>query len=718
VKNQAVDILKDLTPEQREAATHVEGPLLVLAGAGSGKTRVVTRRIGYMLSRGVSPLNILAITFTNKAADEMRERVSVLTRVKGLRISTFHSFCAREIRQFAERLGVSPSYVICDTADKVKLIRDCMVALDIDTSKVKPSSVESTISRAKNDMLTPDEYAGAAKDFYGKQVAKVYARYEEEMRGRGALDFDDLLLRMVELLEDEEVREMLERQFRFISVDEYQDTNRAQYLIVRALTRENKNLCVTGDPDQAIYGWRGADISNILSFERDYPQAKTVLLERNYRSTKTILAAAHDLIVHNTMRKEKMLFTENERGSRVKLLEAELDEMEAAAVAERIRELIAGGTPPHDVAVFYRVNALSRPFELALREAKVPYRVVAGVSFFERREVRDVLAYLRLLASAADDGACERIVNVPARAIGKTTMERVAGFARANRVNLFAALARHGEIENLNDAAHEAIAGFVKLIGELGGLVAGGPHELLKAVIERTGYLWMLTKSEEDESRRSNVAELVNAAASYEEAAEEPTLRGFLDQVALTSDQDELDDESPAVSLMTLHAAKGLEFPAVFIVGLEDGTLPHERSGDAPAELEEERRLFYVGMTRAKRELTLSLARLRRRYGEFEPREPSRFIQEISAEHIERVGTIAGAMIPGRKKMPAAPEPAEKTTELAAGDMVRHAVYGVGKVQTVSGSGKNFKVAVRFETAGLKTLMVAYAKLDKLTTKP
>jgi DNA helicase-2/ATP-dependent DNA helicase PcrA len=418
------------------------------------------------------------------------------------------------------------------------------------------------------------------------------------------------------------------------------------------------------------------------------------------------------------MRKEKTLFTENERGSRVKLIEAELDEMEAMAVAERIRELIARGTPAHDVAVFYRVNALSRPFELALREAKVPYRVVAGVSFFERKEVRDVLAYLRLLASAADDVACERIVNVPARAIGKTSLERVAGFARANRVSLFAALGRHGEIESLNEAAHEAIAEFVKLMGELGGLVAGGPHELLKAVIERTGYLRMLGKSEEDESRRSNVAELVNAAASYEESAEEPTLRGFLDQVALTSDQDELDDESPAVSLMTLHAAKGLEFPAVFIVGLEDGTLPHERSGESAAELEEERRLFYVGMTRAKRELTLSLALLRRRYGTFEPRKPSRFIEEISAEHIERAGTGAGVSTAGRKKMAAAAEPAEKTTELAVGDMVRHALYGVGKVQTVSGRGKNLKVVAHFQTAGLKTLMVAYAKLDKLTTKP
>ena len=727
MKKQPTDILQDLTEPQREAVTHVEGPLLILAGAGSGKTRVITRRIAYLLKEGVAPANLLAITFTNKAADEMRDRVSALGTPRGLRISTFHSFCARELRRFAERLSLSPSYLIYDQADRVKLIRDCMAALDIDASKVKPSSVESTISRAKNDMLNPEEYAGGAEDFYASQVAKVYARYETEMRERGALDFDDLLLRMVELLEDEEVRATLERQFRFVSVDEYQDTNRAQYLIVRLLSREHENLCVTGDPDQAIYGWRGADISNILSFERDYPTVKTVLLERNYRSTKTILAAAHDLIAHNSLRKEKTLFTENERGSRIALIEAELDETEAALVARRIQGLIASGTPPHDVAIFYRINALSRLFELALRKAAVPYRVVAGVSFFERKEVRDLLAYLRLMVSPADDLACERIVNIPTRGIGKTSLEHVQSFARMNRIPLFGALVRHGEIEPLGEAAHEAIAGFVKLINELAALAQDGPRKLLEAVIDRTGYLRLFGKSKEDEERRGNVAELVNAAASYEESAEEPTLRAFLDQVALISDQDELDDESHTVSLMTLHAAKGLEFPAVFIVGLEDGMLPHERSQDSPSELEEERRLFYVGITRAKRGLTLSLALNRRRYGAFEPREPSRFLDEISAEHIERVETEPGVSAPVPERAGAAEEPAtqeadreplERTTGLAAGDIVRHALYGVGKVQSTSGRGKTLKVVVRFDAAGTKTLMVAYAHLEKLIAKP
>ncbi|KPJ54534.1 MAG: hypothetical protein AMS16_04740, partial [Planctomycetes bacterium DG_58] len=483
------DILKDLTDAQREAVTHIDGPLLVLAGAGSGKTRVVTRRVAYMLQEGVSPHSILAITFTNKAADEMRERVRALTAPRGLRISTFHSFCARELRRFAERLGLSPSYTIYDTADRTRLIRDCTVALNIDTKQVRPSSVEGTISRAKNEMLSPEEYSGRARDFYAERVAKIYARYEAEMRTRDALDFDDLLLRMVDLLDDDDARAMLEKQFQYVSVDEYQDTNRAQYRIVRLLTQTHTNICVTGDPDQSIYGWRGADIGNILSFERDYPGARTVLLERNYRSTKTILAAAQGLIVHNQMRKEKTLFTENETGSRVKLIEADDEEAEAAEVASRVRKLIAGGMPPHDVAVFYRINALSRSLELALRKAEVPYRVVAGVAFFERKEVRDLLAYLRLLANPRDDLACERIVNVPSRGIGKTSLERVKTFADEKQLALFEALGRAEEITSLTARARTATGSFVELVNELCGEAEQGPRALLEAVSERTGYL-------------------------------------------------------------------------------------------------------------------------------------------------------------------------------------------------------------------------------------
>lgn len=719
MRQRARDILSDLTDAQREAVTHVNGPLLILAGAGSGKTRVVTRRIAHLLENGVPPGTILAITFTNKAANEMKERVRALTTAKGLRISTFHSFCARELRCFAERLELTPSYAIYDTADRTRLIRDCMVALDVDPKQVKPSSVESAISRAKNGMLSPAEYARNAKDFHAERVAKVYARYEREMRARDALDFDDLLLRMAGLLDnDEEVRAMLEKQFLYVSVDEYQDTNAAQYRIVRLLTQTHTNLCVTGDPDQSIYGWRGADISNILSFERDYPGAKTVLLERNYRSTKTILAAAHSLITHNTMRKEKSLFTENETGSRVKLIEADDDETEAAEVARHVGKLIDDGTPAHDVAVFYRINALSRLLEVAFRKRRLPYRVVAGTAFFARQEVRDLLAYLRLIANPRDDLACERIVNVPTRGIGKTSLEHMKTYADEKGLSFFEALGRVEKIEPLKPAARAAAAAFVELVGGLSRLADGGPKTLIEETVERADYLRTFGKSDEDRQRRRNVEELVNTAADYEEHAETPTLVGFLEEVALYSDQDGLDDASSTVSLMTLHAAKGLEFPVVFIVGVENGLLPHERSRNVPSELEEERRLLYVGMTRAKRKLTLSYALRRRRFGAYEFSEPSVFLDEISFEHLERTETEAAPISRPRRgkgeKHPAPPPRTGETATLTTGDTVRHQLYGVGKVASVSGMGKTAKVVVQFSVVGRKTLVLAYANLDKL----
>ena len=724
-------ILNDLTPEQRVAATHIEGPMLVLAGAGSGKTRVVTRRIAHLLEQGVKPESILAITFTNKAADEMKERVAALTKARGLRISTFHAFCASELRRFANRLGLSPSYTIYDTDEKVKLLKQCIAALDMDSKTVKPASVESAISRAKNDLLMPDDYAKAAKDFYEQEIAKVYARYEQEMRARHALDFDDLLVRMVHLLEkDKTARQTLSDQFRFVMVDEYQDTNDAQYRIIRDLTRAHGNLHVTGDPDQAIYGWRGANIRNILSFERDYPKAKVVVLERNYRSTKTILAAAHDLVVHNKLRKEKTLVTENPEGTRIKLMQGGDEEMESALVADAVKRLLRKDFKLHDIAVFYRINALSRAFEIALRRERIPYRVIAGMEFFERREVRDVFSYLRLVANPADDGACERVVNVPARGIGDRSLSFVKAFTLTHRVPLFEALAHAGEIDRLSAGTQEAISRFVAIIRSLADLAkTAGPSEILKSLLDRTEYLKQFAKSDEDQNRVLNVQELVNAAAEHESHNESATLQSFIDENTLSSDQDELDDDSPTVSLMTLHAAKGLEFPAVFIVGLEEGILPHERSKESAEQIEEERRLLYVGMTRAKRELTLSCALRRRRYGEFEDREPSSFLAEIPAKYIEgaslggdafrlrrdreREGGLRDASAARR----AAPEPMETTSTLKAGDLVRHREFGVGKVVSESGTGSKLKVVVRFERSGAKTLLAAYAKLEKLVAK-
>ncbi len=736
----ASNILKDLTDEQRAAATHVEGPMLVLAGAGSGKTRVVTRRVAYLLEQGIKPGSILAITFTNKAAEEMKERVAKLTTAKGLRISTFHAFCARELRRFADRLSLSPSYTIYDTDEKTKLVKQCVAALDFDSKTLKPSSVESAISRAKNDMLMPQDYAKVAatsKSFYEQQVAKVYARYEQEMRQRHALDFDDLLVRMVELLEkNDAARAELSDQFRYVMVDEYQDTNDAQYRIIRDLTVSHKNLHVTGDPDQAIYGWRGANIKNILSFERDYPNVKTVFLNRNYRSTKIILAAAHALIVHNKIRKEKELITQNPEGVLIRRMAGGDEEMESALVTDGVKRLIKAGFKPHDIAIFYRVNALSRSFEIALRRERIPYRVVAGTEFFERREVRDVLSYLRLVANPADDGACERIVNVPTRGIGTKSFDAVKGFALDHHVPYLESLARAGENAKLGAGAQESMVAFAKLIREMAELSKTvGPALLLKTLLDRTGYLKSFGESDEDKNRKLNVEEFVNAAAEHEAHSETATLQSFIDEVSLSSDQDDLDDSSPTVSLMTLHAAKGLEFPAVFIVGLEEGYLPHERSKESAAEIEEERRLLYVGMTRAMKELTLSCALRRRRYGEYEDRNPSSFLKEIPAQFVENA-SLGGEQYrirrdaeregglrkqyeaKPRRQSGEAPEPkVEVSTAYPTGCMVRSPIFGVGTVISVAGSGPTQKVVVNFKVSGLKTLIASYAKLEKLSTR-
>ncbi|HUU43532.1 MAG TPA: 3'-5' exonuclease, partial [Planctomycetota bacterium] len=507
----------------------------------------------------------------------------------------------------------------------------------------------------------------------------------------------------------------LAEQFRHVMVDEYQDTNVAQYRSIRRLTETPRNLCVTGDPAQAIYGWRGADLNNILDFERDYPGAKTVRLERNYRSTKTILAAAHDLIVHNVLRKEKTLVTENPAGSRVGLIEAVDEIAEAQELAAAVRSLLSGGMQPHDVAVFYRVNALSRTLEQSFIHAKIPYRIVAGTAFFERREVRDLVAYLRLVANPADDLACERVVNVPLRGFGKTSLDRVKAFAAEQKIALLDALARHDEIGALKPAGRESAGAFVELITGLRAGESAGPAAVLRDLLERTKYLRTFGASDEDQERVRNVGELVNDAASYEEKAEEPTLTGFLEEVALVSDQDALDDKSPTVSLMTLHAAKGLEFPAVFIVGLEEGLLPHSRSQESDVELEEERRLLFVGMTRAKRELTLSYALRRRQFGEFADTEPSRFLAEISPERFrEASATAAPATASAAARGASPPSPAGTTASLKPGDTVRSPSFGVGTVLSVTGLGDKLKAVVKFDAVGTKTLMVVYAKLERL----
>ena len=716
----ADEFLRDLNPSQLEAVTAGDGPLLVLAGAGSGKTRVIAHRIAYTLAaRGVSPRNILAVTFTNKAAEEMAGRVEALTASMRLRaplIATFHSACVRILREHIRHLGYKPHFTIYDEDDRRSLVKECMREEKLDERTLTASTLAHRISHAKNHMHTPDDVERTARGPREESVAAVYRMYEERLRAAGALDFDDLLLVTVKLFERvPEVLAWYRGLYKHVLVDEYQDTNRAQYRLIRLLTSEHRNICVVGDGDQSIYRFRGADLRNILEFERDYPGTRIIRLEQNYRSTKRILAIAADVIAHNVARKDKTLWTENAEGERAVVYRAWDEHEEANFVSQTVLRARGEGKDYGDLAVFYRTNAQSRVLEDALRRGGIPYVIVGGVKFYERKEVKDTLAYLRLIVNPSDDVAFRRAVGAPARGIGRVTLTRLEEVAaREKRAMLEVAQTPPADIRG---GGGKALEEFASLIGRLRFERTGMTlPALLDHVLEASGYREALKaeRSSEADARLENLEELVAAAEDYERGDLATGLEGFLDTIALVSDVDEMPEGRQAVTLMTLHSAKGLEFPFVFLTGLEEGVFPHARSLGDTDEIEEERRLCYVGVTRAKQRLFLSYALHRRLHG-YGLGEPSRFLREMPDEHLDLVNA-------GRAERSAAFEPEAPRYEphldedlpLKVGAHVRHGRFGEGMVVGVEREGDDTVVTVRFASVGRKRLSLQYAQLEEL----
>jgi DNA helicase-2/ATP-dependent DNA helicase PcrA len=697
-------LLDQLNPAQLDAVAHTEGPLLILAGAGSGKTRVLTHRIAYLLEQGLAaPDEILAITFTNKAAREMKDRVALLVGPDSRKmwVSTFHAFCARILRVHAEKLGYRREFSIYDSADQVRLVKRCIIELGKDPKRFNPRSFHAQISAAKNLLLDSSDYLRQTEGYMAENVAEVYDLYQKRLYENNAMDFDDLIMQTVALLElFPEVRERYQRRFKYIHVDEYQDTNHAQYRLVNTLVVAHRNLCVVGDDDQSVYSWRGADIRNILDFERDYPEAKVIKLEQNYRSTQTILSAANAVVANNASRKVKELWTAGDDGERIRVFTAADDYAEARFVISEVLRLAESGASLRDVAVFYRTNAQSRTLEDVLVREGVPYQIVGGVRFYERAEIKDAMAYLSVISNKDASVSLERIVNLPKRGLGATSVARLQEYANRNGVSLYDALS-YADEAGLTGKARKACSQVRDLFE--GWRVAAQevpPSELVEAVLDESGYRAELEAENtvEAESRIENLEELVNAAAEYERVAGplEATLDGFLQEQALFSEADRLTGEG-RVTLMTLHNAKGLEYDHVFVVGMEEGTFPHARSID-DQNLEEERRLCYVGITRARKTLTLSYARVRSTYGEREYQMPSRFLSEIPEKF--KAGTVPGtsakrdgwSVVPRREGVSERAAIATADTAFSAGEKVRHAKFGVGEV-VEAGDGR---IVVRF----------------------
>lgn len=740
------DDFRELNPRQREAVEHFEGPLLVLAGAGSGKTKVLTCRIAHLVDvHGVDPQRILAVTFTNKAAQEMRSRVRALLggEPAGMWMGTFHSLGARLLRRYATRLGWSPRFTIFDAEDAERQVRRVMDTIRL-RKKWKPEAVHGAISSAKNQLVDSQEYAGVAFDPFARDVAQVYPLYQQALRESNAFDFDDLLMKPVELLRSHpDVLAELRERFLFALVDEYQDTNHAQYVLLETLTRGHGNLCVVGDDDQSIYGWRGADIRNILEFEKDFPRARVIRLEQNYRSTATILDVANAVIAENVQRKGKQLFTENAQGAPVTLLRAADEEDEATWVVGEIERARAADERAYgDVAVLYRTNAQSRALEEALRRAGLPYRIFGGVRFYERREIRDALAYLRLIANPNDATSFLRVVNWPRRGIGDATLTALAGWTAEHSLPLLEGARRAAEVPGLTPAGARALVELAMCIDRFAGLAAAlSAHELLTRLVEEVRILEALREEGvEGEERAANVEELVASAADFqsrwildgEDRAEDAhELDLFLQQVSLLTDVDRMDPDADAVTLMTLHNAKGLEFPLVFVTGLEEGLFPLARAYDTQQELEEERRLFYVGITRARETLVLTHAFARRRGGDVLLSSPSSFLQAIPDAGVTETETPRAARrrsrrggwwaeetprdeaLRGRSLGPAEPDDPPVLPQLAKGERVRHPRFGLGTVAGLDGAGSDLKATIEFDSVGRKKVMVRYANLEK-----
>jgi DNA helicase-2/ATP-dependent DNA helicase PcrA len=756
-----MDFLDELNPEQREAVLQVDGPLLIVAGAGSGKTRVIAYRIAYLIGAGhADAREVVAVTFTNKAAEEMQQRVTTLLgdAATGAWVSTFHAMCARLLRREAPAIGLSRDFVIYDSSDQLSAMKQVMRDLGIDDSLLQPKAALGRISHAKNLMQGPEAFAGGYNP-RDAQLGRIFEQYQRTLADSNALDFDDLLLKTVDLFDKADLRARYASRFRFLLVDEYQDTNRPQYLLMRRLAEAHRNICVVGDPDQSIYKWRGADLRNIMDFEADYPEARVVLLERNYRSTQVVLDAASAVIRQNRDRKEKRLWTDTKGGDKVRYYQAndELEEADTIARIARSAVRTPGDTP---MAILYRTNAQSRVIEDALRREAIAYRIVGNVRFYERKEIKDTLAYLKLLINPDDDVSLRRVINVPARGIGKGVMDALDAAPAGLGLSAGQGLSPHslwsrlvggldrgaftGRAATSLRVFHDLMAGLVDVARQEPVSIAIGK------VLDKTGYLSTLRedRTEDAQSRIENLAELVSAAKEYEMREPGASLGGFVDRLSLLSDADEAEGAADArVMMMTLHSAKGLEFPVVFIAGLEEGLFPHSRSSEDQAELEEERRLCYVGMTRARRKLYLGSANRRRWYGEYRPSSPSRFIEEVPEELLERVepagsavyqpalwsgrrfggghtGDEARAASPVRRGpsrvREASPtyayedEDQSRSGRIEAGMRVRHAQFGVGTVLSVEQLDDDLKLVVRFADVGAKRLLAKYAKLQVL----
>ena len=768
-----MSIYDKLNEPQREAVYHTDGPLLILAGAGSGKTRVLTHRIAYLIGeRGVNPWNILAITFTNKAAEEMRQRVDKLVGfgAESVWVSTFHSACVRILRRFIDRLGYENHFTIYDTDDQKTLIKEVCRKVDVDTKVFKERSLLSAISSAKNEMILPDEFElNAGGDFAKMKIAKVYREYEAQMRANNALDFDDLLVKTVQLLQTQpDVLESYQERFRYIMVDEYQDTNTVQFQLVSLLAGKYKNLCVVGDDDQSIYKFRGANIRNILDFEHEFPDAKVIKLEQNYRSTGNILNAANSVIANNRGRKEKSLWTENGEGELIRLRQFDTAFDEADFIGEDIKSAVRQGGSYNDSAVLYRTNAQSRLLEEKFIAMNIPYKIVGGVNFYARREIKDLLAYLKTIDNGRDDVAVRRIINVPKRGIGLTTINRIQESATERGIGFYEALLAPELIAGVGRSATKldsfaALIEYFKTLAEEMNIT-----DLLQEVIEKTGYIESLENEDKEEAktRKENIDELISKAATYEESCqdkdEKATLSGFLEEVALVADIDSLDEDQEYVVLMTLHSAKGLEFPRVYLAGMEDGLFPGYMSINAGdrEELEEERRLCYVGITRAEQELTLTSARRRMVHGETQYNPMSRFVKEIPRELLDtgnkkftqetempaqqntyarareafRAQAFAGAlggMTPAKNQGVGKPltgsqalASLQKGSQLAAGgngplgyevgDRVRHVRFGEGTVTDIKEGGRDHEVTIEFDSVGTRKMFAKFAKLVKV----
>ncbi|GAB6186282.1 UvrD-helicase domain-containing protein [Thermopirellula anaerolimosa] len=722
------DLLSGLTPSQREAVTHVDGPLLILAGPGSGKTRVVTHRIAYLLRQGIPGENILGLTFTNKAAAEMASRVEQLAPGTRVWLGTFHRFAAQFLRRYGRHIGLQANFTIYDKEDSLKGLRRVIAEAGVDLMNYTPDTVAAAIGSAKSAFIQPHEYSPRDGSPMGSIVQKVYPLYQRWLSRSNAVDFDDLLLNTAIVLQrNPELRRELDARHRYVMVDEYQDTNLVQYAIARALSIDHPNLAVTGDPDQSIYGWRGADLNNILEFERDFPQVRVVRLEQNYRSTKKILRAAAGLIAHNVKRKRKDLFTLNDDGADVRLVAYRDQTEEAEDIASRIQSAIRDGRRrARDFAVFYRVNALSREFELALRRRNIPYQIVNGVEFFQRREIKDLVAYLKFIQNPRDEVAFLRIINNPPRGIGNTTVAHVLELARSQGWDVWTAIARAESIPGLQTRAATKLAEFVKLIDNLTATASGPIEELLGCVLAETGYRELFRKSsaEEDQERLANVEELLTYARQFDEQHPEPGgLDAFLEEVSLVNDVDAW-EEDDRVTLMSLHASKGLEFPVVFLTAVEQGILPHERSLKSNDQMEEERRLMFVGMTRAMEELQISYASTRDFRGQRRLTIPSPFLMELPKDCVQTVGRaaeVAGTAMrsgwdrerpqPQLRRNGVGPGPRLTTAAALVGSaasgpvrtddyvqdmLVAHPRHGVGRIVALSGSGDNRKATVDF----------------------